>query len=237
MSESKGERSETLYSAAAFGKGAEVTRLLQAGADANHLNADGEPPAFNVLELSMAEGASARPPREIIFRELWQAMNAGARLCQDNIGRTVLHVMAMHGFDKLVAEVCADAPDLVEKRMATNQYNTGECPIHTAVLNGNLPVVEALYAIDPFAATRTDLENQTPLHYAAREGSLDMVTACSLQHQRAGLDIDVKDENGMTPLAWAEQAGNGADVKAYLIEQGADEDKVDLRSQTQVSRF
>ena len=157
-------------------------------------------------------------------------MNLETRLCRDNSGRTVLHVMAMHGFDELVAEVCAAAPRLLEKRMEANQYNGGECPIHTAILNGNLSVVKALYKADHLAATRTDLKKKTPLHYAARYGSVDMVETCLSHHK--GL-IDIKDDEYMTPLAWAEQ--NNEAVKAYLIEKGADEAKIDLRFQTQVS--
>ncbi len=223
-----------LYRAAAFGEADKVHELLQAGTDANQLNSDGQPAIFSVLELSMGEGQAAREARIPIFRELWQATSPEVRQCRDKEGATVLHMIARHGFDGLVEEVLNAYPSLAEVQMRMNQYSDGECPIHTAILNGREAVVQKFYTHDPSAASRKDGKGQLPLHYAARYGSEEMVSLCHINH--AG-EVDVVDRAGMTPLAWAQYCGNIPAATYLTGTAGADEAMVDLSAQTQQMRF
>ena len=217
-----------LHLAAAYGDQEKVGQLLQEGTNPNQLNTEGQPPLFNVLELSMADGPEVIPQRDVLFRTLWHATAPETRLTQDKEGNTVLQLMAVHGFDALTREILEQAPQLASRYMNT----TREYPIHTAILNGQLKVMEALFDLDPETPTYKTFKNQSALHYAARYGSLQMITLCCTH--RAG-DIDEKDNAGKTPLTWAKEE-NSDDVYDYLIEQGANSDLIDSRSTTRVTR-
>ncbi|KAM0936643.1 putative tetratricopeptide-like helical domain superfamily, ankyrin repeat-containing [Dioscorea sansibarensis] len=63
-----------------------------------------------------------------------------------------------------------------------------------------------------------DANKRTALHFAAREGRIEV---CKYLLEELKLDVDVKDEDGETPLLHASRQGH-FDVAKYLLEQGAD---------------
>ncbi|KAH7652308.1 26S proteasome regulatory complex subunit PSMD10 protein [Dioscorea alata] len=63
-----------------------------------------------------------------------------------------------------------------------------------------------------------DANKRTALHFAAREGRIEV---CKYLLEDLKLDVDVKDEDGETPLLHASRQGH-FDVAKYLLEQGAD---------------
>ncbi len=220
-----------LHLAAGAGNLPEITRLLDAGADPNALNLEDQPPLFNALELSMAEGAEARPPKEAIFRALWVHTNPSIRLGSDSDGNTVLQLMARYGFAELAEERLNDAPRLAEKANIAGNY-----PIHTAILSAQQAVAEKLFSADSNTSTYQDAKGRTPLHLAARHGSLDMVKLCCLAARAAGANIDAMDGEGMTALAFAMDGSGRQDdtIRDYLIEAGAKERAVNFDARTQM---
>ena len=187
---------------------------------------------LNVLRLQDDEGAEEKAARAMAFKEAWDRTSPAMREGQNDEGDTVLQFMAVHGFDGLIQDVLQQAPHLAEKATKAR----GEYPIHTAILNERagsgeaLAVVNKLFECDPKSWEYKTLNGRTALHYAARYGSRDMVECC---YQKSQGGIDEEDRDGMTALAWAIDAGNEA-ARTYLIEQGADENLVNLRSRTQV---
>ncbi|KAJ0974047.1 hypothetical protein J5N97_016012 [Dioscorea zingiberensis] len=63
-----------------------------------------------------------------------------------------------------------------------------------------------------------DANKRTALHFAAREGRIEV---CKYLIEELKLDVDVRDEDGETPLLHASRLGQ-FDVAKYLLEQGAD---------------
>ena len=87
----------------------------------------------------------------------------------------------------------------------------------SAAASGDLDEVKRLVldcGVDPKIK---DEEGDTPLHYAALEGHLDIVKLL-LEH---GADPNVKDGFGETPLHFAALEGH-LDVAKLLLEHGAD---------------
>ncbi len=247
MGESKTENPggmTALHLAAVHGQKDEVSRLLAENPGAaNQVNKAGQPPLFNTLELAMRERfgenvTAAKAGRREIFWEIWEKTDPALRIGQDEDGGTILHLMAINGFDELISEVLArlgDDKSLFTKHMKDNFVYHGEYPIHTAVLNGQLEVVRVLYGLDPHAATYIDADGKTPLHYAAQYGQEEMVCLCGEQHTG---DIDVRDDRLRTPFMLAKEYNSTPDkaaVLAYLTSKGADEENIDTRVTTRMS--
>ncbi|KAJ2918465.1 hypothetical protein MD484_g1940, partial [Candolleomyces efflorescens] len=89
--------------------------------------------------------------------------------------------------------------------------------IHTAALNKQLIVVRSLVADDPNLINSLDVDERTPLHWAASSGALDIVRL--LVDQKA--EVDLPDNSGWTPLLIAVSAGY-TEVVQELIGAGAD---------------
>ena len=215
-----------LHIAAVLGQEDEVLSLLQAGANPNQLNHEGQPPLFNALECSMSEGAEVIPAKEKIFEALWQASTPDTRSIQDKAGHTVLHVMAHYGFDKLMQKVLHEQPSLASKFILSNR----QYPIHTAILNNNIEAVRVLCELDPEAVARTTYKDESALHFAARYGSKAMMETC-FEHYDG--NIDATDSAGKTPLAWAIKKEH-TEIADYLRSQGADDSAVDDRSDSKL---
>lgn len=63
-----------------------------------------------------------------------------------------------------------------------------------------------------------DANNRTALHFAAREGRMEV---CRFLLEELNLDVDVKDDDGETPLIHACRQGHFL-IAQYLLEKGAD---------------
>lgn len=80
----------------------------------------------------------------------------------------------------------------------------GRKPAHFACYN-TLEVLNSLKLPDSDFAAR-DIVGRVPLHYAVLRGQLDLVEEVLARSQRVGIDIDVVDDDGWTPLLWAARA-------------------------------
>ena len=218
----------------AFFKAAEVsdvTRCLQAGADANALAVGGYTPLHVAAFLGRAEAVEALAA-------------AGADLeARAEGGQTPLHMWAgsvgkeMTGTAEVIEALAAAGADLEARteggqtplHMASNaeaveallraganlkvQDGVGQTPLHIAALLGHAEAVEAL------AAAGADLEaraegGQTPLHMASNAEAVEALL-------RAGANLEVRAGRGLTPLHMAALLGHAEAIEA-LLQVGAD---------------
>ncbi|RTE84217.1 hypothetical protein BHE90_001268 [Fusarium euwallaceae] len=107
----------------------------------------------------------------------------------------------------------------------------GRKPAHIACYN-SLEVLNLLNAPDSDFAVRDEL-GRVPLHYAVVNGQLDIAEEVLTRSERVGITIDVKDNDGWTPLLWAARASTTlrqlpstdpmtTDMVSFLLERGAD---------------
>jgi ankyrin repeat protein len=72
-----------------------------------------------------------------------------------------------------------------------------------------------------------------PLHYAVANGQLDIAEEVLARSERVGISVDVKDNDGWTPLLWVARASTTqrqlhptdpmtTDTVSFLLERGAD---------------
>lgn len=116
-------------------------------------------------------------------------------------------------------------------------------PVHLACYN-SLGVLNELGVPDGDFAAR-DRVGRVPLHYAALTGNVELLEAVLERSKRVGVDLNVKDNDGWTPLLWAARfcntlrsspsprmqhemiehlLGNGADVGVRARGIDADDD-------------
>uniref|UniRef100_A0A7M5V2J9 Palmitoyltransferase n=1 Tax=Clytia hemisphaerica TaxID=252671 RepID=A0A7M5V2J9_9CNID len=122
--------------------------------------------------------------------------------------------------------------------------------LHWAAINNRIDVVQYFLLKGAIVDQRGGTLNGTPLHWAIRQGLLDMVImlmrhgadpsledneGCAGIHLAAqfghstivayllskGVDVDVMDQNGMTPLMWASYRSFGIDPLRLILNFGA----------------
>ncbi|KAF5537760.1 ankyrin 1 [Fusarium mexicanum] len=104
-------------------------------------------------------------------------------------------------------------------------------PVHLACYN-SLAVLNLVEAPDSHYAV-TDVIGRVPLHYAVMTGDVELVEVVLGRSERVGISIDVKDDDGWTPLLWAARAAriwnrqietgcSRSDMISFLLKHGAD---------------
>lgn len=87
--------------------------------------------------------------------------------------------------------------------------------IHEAAKQGNLEKVRSLVAADPALVAAKDKGGETPLHWAAYSGNVDVVRFLLDK----GAEVDAKNVRGLTPLAFTAVQGR-IEAAGLLIERG-----------------
>ncbi|KAI1010778.1 hypothetical protein LB503_004989 [Fusarium chuoi] len=102
--------------------------------------------------------------------------------------------------------------------------------VHLACYN-SLAVLNLLEIPDSEFAVR-DVAGRVPLHYAVMTGDVELAEVVLERSERVGVGIDVKDDDGWTPLLWAARAariwnrqlegeGSTSVMIAFLLKHGA----------------
>ncbi|KAF5713778.1 ankyrin 1 [Fusarium mundagurra] len=103
--------------------------------------------------------------------------------------------------------------------------------VHLACYN-SLAVLNLLEVPDSEFAV-TDVVGRVPLHYSVMTGDVELVEVVLERSERVGVGIDVKDDDGWTPLLWAARAAriwnrqietgcSSSDMISFLLRRGAD---------------
>jgi ankyrin repeat protein len=107
--------------------------------------------------------------------------------------------------------------------------NQGNTPLHLAVRQGNLALVEVLVAAKA-AVHATNTASMAPFHIAAQQGSLPVMELLVAQ---VAADINTQDNQGYTPLFYAIREGNLALVQ-FLLQKKATIHTLDLQEASRV---
>lgn len=93
----------------------------------------------------------------------------------------------------------------LDRKVPLNVTDThGRKPVHLACYN-SLEVLNLLDIPDSDFAAK-DLVGRVPLHYAVLSGQVDLVERVLIRSEQVGIGIEVKDNDGWTPLLWAARA-------------------------------
>jgi|GEM_PF-3417894 len=189
--------------------------LLDSGASPNQANQLNQYPIYSSLVLPILAESELKARKMTIFQILNTAAPDTAPAIDAN-GNNLAHMMAINGYAALNKELLAAHRELYFQANNHSQY-----PIHSAILNTRLAIVKELLSVDGMAILQ-DAQQQTPLHYAARYGSADIMSACCAHHP----DLNVRDASGKTALILAAESNNFPAAK-ILINQKADPELTD----------
>ncbi len=135
----------------------------------------------------------------------------------DRLGRTPLHLACMSGDDVGVRVLLAVGACPLDRHESTDF-----CALDFAAWNGHVNIMKTLLGKGTDVNAR-GRDGRCCLHQAADSGGVGVIQFLS---QEAGVDIDCKDGNGITPLHLAARRGHLPAVNA-LVAAGAD---VNLRT-------
>ncbi|KTC83130.1 ankyrin repeat domain-containing protein [Legionella cincinnatiensis] len=191
--------------------------LLSLGANPQEKNTKGEPLLFSILMLPIQHNERMKKNKQLIFTLLNRSSeNILKERNQSN--DTILHIMAIYGYDKLVEQVLTQ-PQTKELAFVSN--NLGHYPIHAAILNAQHQCAKLLLYIDGVEQL-TDAKGRNALHYAARYSDVDMMKICLRTCPK-----DSVDKHRQTPLILASIANNMNAVQE-LLHHGAEINKTDM---------
>lgn len=200
-----------------------VRTLVENGADVNLLDKDlgGKAP---ITYACMRRGDNFAPEKQEMVSYLLE--EAGAVATGDEYAISPIHIASL---------VCSvDLVKLLIQRGADAEQrdHIGRKPVHFASYN-SLVALGALNPSDQVFAARDKL-GRVPLHFAVLSGQLDLLKNVLERSKMAGINIEVRDNDGWTPLLWAargicvykwdlEQRDVRADeVIRFLLDNGAD---------------
>ncbi|PVD23407.1 hypothetical protein C0Q70_16676 [Pomacea canaliculata] len=158
----------------------------------------------------------------------------GARPCQRcDMGYFPIHIAAKcasaQTLEMLIQESMKKGYDRATVMGFKDKENN--MPLHAAVNGGNLKAVEVCLKAGALVDCQQD-DKTTPLHLAAAQGNLDMITLMfELQTANFSSALGAVDAMKMTPLHRA-ALFNHVQVVEFLIRNGAEIDSVDNTSST-----
>ena len=217
--------------------------LIKEGANIEARDNDGDTPlhlaALNgydhIIDVLIENGAEIHAVNnEYKFTPLHYAVNKGHAFATEALienganlnmkdvdGDTPLHLAAYRGNEEIMRLLIENGVDID----ATNEYSFTS--LHSAILKGNGDIVRFLVAKGANLNMK-DKDGDTPLHLAVIKENEDIVRLL-IAHEV--VDINATNDLIETPLHKAAQLGN-MNVMEILIENGADENAIDLDGNT-----
>lgn len=162
----------------------------------NGINPDSLDDGFGLTALHRAASVGHRDIAELLITH-------GARVNHGGYKSTPMHCAIQYGHEDIVELLLAHGADVNLK----DDWGRGQTPIDVAVRGGRREITELLQA----------KVAETSIHGAASLGVLAKVKA----FLESGVDVNAKDNQGMTPLHLAAQGGH-KEVMELLISKGAD---------------
>ena len=151
-----------LHEACICGNLAIVNELLDHGADVNSKNDDDEFPLHTACKEGYVEIV-----KEILNRNYKRADELLAAC--DNESNTPMHFAVESGD-------LATVVTLIDNGAKPSMPNDNEvAPIHIAAGQGYLEIAKELHEIDPSCVNLLDIQQHSPLHYAARGNQVPMI--------------------------------------------------------------
>ncbi len=193
-----------------------VQLLIDAGADVNKLNDDGNTP------LACRHFSSLRNPQISISKAL---IDAGANVNhEDSYGSTILHEVARYNPELLQSAINAGGD-------INKEDKEGYTPLHSAVEYGKPQCV--LVLTDAGAdVNKVDKKGTTPLCLAVGKGH----PKCARQLIAAGADVNKANAEGETPLTIAVDNDHTECMKLLLNAPGIDVNKGYTNGETLLHR-
>jgi ankyrin repeat protein len=196
---------------------AAVEQLLEEGAGADTVDAEGNPALSYAINALQAGGTTDM---------VAMLLNNGADPdVLDNLGKAPLALAAKNGRLEAV-QMLLDAGADVNTRFAIGSAND-KSPLIQAVENGHVEIVELLVARGADVQQQESETHMSPLHYAAAHDELEMITIL-LEN---GADLNAENDFQWTPLFSAARMGSVESVQA-LIDAGAEVDALSAEGRT-----
>ena len=220
-----------------YAQAEDVKALIEAGADVNRKNEDGQSPLYRAagqgdaasIMLLLEAGAKVNYNIGKLSQPLHESIGGSYEQKADNVaaliaagalidarspsGATALHTAAGNPSTQIVL-MLIDAGADVNIKITREGYYNGNTPLHSAVLSGN----PDNFAILVEHGANKDAQNaagSTPLHLAAHAGGIEKINAL------LALNVDgtILDNDDKTPFDLVAEKENSAGTPAYLALQ------------------
>src|SRR5687767_12709756 len=190
-----------LYLAAVNGSAGMIDALLRAGADANTANPGGETVLMTAARAGRVDAVSLLLDR---------GANVNAR--ETMRGQTALMWAVLEGHAAVVKLLVARGADVnAQSAVSVPEGTTGKPEATSGDIGAHGPGIYRSRAVpSPSGA-------MSPLHFAARDGNLDMTRLLV----ELGADLNRRSANGTGPLVTA-ITNNHIELALFLVEKGAD---------------
>lgn len=195
-----------------------IKLLLSKGAKPINANKSGQFPVYSALVMAISDTPELKKKKCEIFHLLVEKNDFLSAV--DSSGETIMHLMALNGFDNLIKEVLRQ-----RSKLAFDCNNFSRYPIHIAILNKQAAAVKELLQVEGMSEV-ADENNRNPLHYAAMHSGGQILKECIA----ASKNIDALDTFLRTALLLAAESGNLTAVQE-LIKNKARIDAVDCYGQ------
>ncbi|XP_044733018.1 uncharacterized protein LOC123295663 isoform X2 [Chrysoperla carnea] len=211
--------------------------LTNAGADSNVVDSKGHNPAYYIdhpVELELPQspktmaylGIQKKPKEEGL---VIKPSNIRIWIHQKDIGKLQKVLWEGHG-NKLKVET-SNNPKVKRFLESIPHIMALIKDIHTTVINDNLDAMKekTAFPVPPIILSSKDSNGLTVLHKAVGLGRMEMVQYIL---DKCPSTLTICDNEGRTPLHYAATLKDQNEMYDYLIEQGADEAKLDNKQKT-----